>query len=95
MVACDLMRRCEEDVPGYRARMASRWRQLRQGSLSHPALAERITALAQPLEGYAEWDYERWKYRRVEPYRRHVSRLLTTISNNVVAVDAYLHAWED
>ena len=58
-----LMERLERESPSYAARLAARWRELReQGGLTPEALEARIDAAARPLRGYVEWDYVRWSY---------------------------------
>jgi hypothetical protein len=51
--------------PAFMTLVKTRWQELRRGALSDARLAERVTALAAPLEAAVVRDYERWPVAQV------------------------------
>ena len=59
-VGTDSDRRFVRELPGYRERVAARWRELRAGPCSTEALLERYDALWRETEGWLAADERRW-----------------------------------
>ncbi len=85
----DTMRLCERSWPDYRTELRRRWKRLRQHTLAFGALQKRIDRLAQPIEGYVEWDFQRWHYGG-EDHGTMIDALKNAVSNHIMRMDAHL-----
>jgi hypothetical protein len=92
-----LMTRLENESPAYRARLASRWRELRErGGVTPEALEARIDQIAQPLHGYVAWDYLRWNTNPGRGFEsdldnvRLLDNLKLVLRQSIVRMDEYL-----
>jgi hypothetical protein len=66
-VGTDSDRRFVRELPGYRARVAARWRELRAGPCSTGALLARYDALWRETEGWLAFDERRWNPGNPDP----------------------------
>ncbi|MDD5705405.1 MAG: CotH kinase family protein [Kiritimatiellae bacterium] len=89
-IANQTMRRCETELPGYGTLLSESWTRLRGGALATDALLSRLNSLAQGMEGYARWDYERWQYVAPQSYGQHLRTLTAALTNSLAHIDARL-----
>jgi hypothetical protein len=71
--------------PGYRERLADRWRELRAGPLADAAIATDLAQYQERLDGYISWDDERYGQAdqphaaRMDTLRRQIWRRLSEL----------------
>ncbi len=88
--------------PAFEAKMAKRWRELRQGPLSDSQIDTRVDSIAKPLlDGAAERNFERWKIldvQRPSPKPIDYITIATTYPDQITALKKFLHeraGWMD
>ena len=86
-----LMERLERESPRYAARLAARWRELREkGGVTPAALDARIDEAARPLQGYVEWDYRRWSYHPINEWDAWLDDLKLLLRESLARMDERL-----
>jgi len=86
-IANDMMRRFQSDFPGYRDRMATRWRALRAGALRTDRMDARIDELAAVVGPYVPWDRQRWKNGDGRSHESHIVSLHAAVRRNAETMD--------
>ena len=85
------MERLERESPRYAARLAARWRELREkGGVTPAALDARIDEAARPLRGYVEWDYRRWSYQPTNGWDAWLDDLKLLLRESLARMDERL-----
>ncbi len=90
-IANDWMGRLLED-PAFSARLATRWKELRQTLLSDSALLARVDALAAPLAAAAERNFDRWPNLATESIGPFITPTAPTWQGQVDAIRTWIPA---
>ena len=82
-----LFDRLWNEVPDFRARTGSRWRELRKGVLADAAVSQRIQAMADQLTAAMPWEYELMEVSAFPSYAAAVEQLHQNVLKNMHTLD--------
>ncbi|MBI2569004.1 MAG: CotH kinase family protein [Candidatus Schekmanbacteria bacterium] len=88
-----LIWRLENELPGYRQRFLSRWRELRRGALALEPLLGRLDAIEKTLDGYVEWELAKWPRVDEVAHGDYMADLKIQLRSRVQRLDEYLPQW--